>query len=98
VSRTYYRTEAEARALRPTALQWISDLKRQLPAGQFDFDLATVFVGRTVPEEVGCVAVTLPGFSRSLTALEFALQDPPDEYADALVRYRERLAGERDDV
>lgn len=95
---SYYRTEAAALALRPAALEWISRLVGQLPPGQFDFDLDTVFVGRTVPEEVGCVAVTVPGFSRSLTALEFALHDPPNEYVDALLRYRERLEGERDDA
>ena len=95
---TYYRMEAEASALRMTALEWIFDLVQQLPPDRFAFDLDTLFVGRTVPEEVGCVAVTLLGLPGSLTALEFVLGEAPDAYVDVLRRYRERLEDDRDDA
>jgi hypothetical protein len=58
------------------------------------FDYATIFVGRTVAEIIGCVAVTIPGVSPSLTALEFDLSDEPDDYVDRLLRYRDRLIGD----
>jgi hypothetical protein len=92
----YYRSVAQARALRPRAIDFLLKLESMLPPGQFDIAYDTCFVGQTVPEEVGCVAVSVIGIPGSLTALEFALHEEPEAQADALNRYRARLIAEHD--
>lgn len=88
----YFRSAEDAAALRPAALAFIDQLEALLPHNWFNFDRATLFVGRTVEPEVGCIAVTVPGRERSLTALEFLLADDPEEYVEPLMRYREKLS------
>ena len=92
------RTEAEALRLRPTAINFLMRVEALLPPGEFDVDYATTFVGVSVPEEVACAMVSVRGFPLSLTALEFALHGDPEDYADALVRYRDRLIQEGRDA
>ncbi|QNE35878.1 hypothetical protein [Leifsonia shinshuensis] len=91
----YFRSQAEASALEPIAVRWISELERQLPLGYFDFHLDTVFVGRTVTEEIGCVAVTVPGVRLWVLPLEFALTDSQTPYVDELLSLRDRLMEQR---
>ncbi|MFE4950194.1 hypothetical protein ACFQ9V_08785 [Leifsonia sp. NPDC056665] len=93
-----FRTHDEALRLRPVAIQFLMRIEAILPPGEFEIHYGTTFVGETVPEEVGCAGVTVRGIARSLTALEFNLDDDPQEYAEALIRYRERLIEERHDA
>ncbi|MCI0156817.1 hypothetical protein KNO15_08920 [Leifsonia shinshuensis] len=89
----YYRTQAEADAKREFAIAYIRDLELLMPAGSVSFDYGTIFVGRTVSQLVGCVAVTIPGIKPSLTALEFVLDEDAEVYVDALLYYRAKLLG-----
>lgn len=93
----YYRTEAQARDLVPRAIDYLTTIESALPPGDFNIAYRTCFVGRSVPEEVGCVAVTIPGFVPSLTSLEFNLADDPEMYVDALIRYRKKVVAQYDD-
>ena len=90
-SPTYYRSQAEAAALRNVAMDVVDEIERLLPDGEFELHRDTLFVGRTAPAEVGCIAATLPDIAGSLTALEFELSEDPGVYADALIRFREKL-------
>lgn len=89
----YYRTQQEANAKREAAIAYVRDLELLMPAGSVSFDYATIFVGRTVKQLVGCVAVSIPGTRPSLTALQFELDEDPELYVDALLRYRAKLLG-----
>lgn len=91
----YYRTQQEASARREAAIAYVRDLELLMRAGSVGFDYATIFAGRTVNKLVGCVAASIPGVRHSLTALEFELDEDPEVYADALLRYRAKpLEGE----
>lgn len=93
-----FRTDEDARRLRRVAIDFLLRVEAILPAGEFDIDYATTFVGVSVPDEVGCAAVSVRGIARSLTALEFELSGDPERYAESLVRYRDRLLQERRDA
>jgi hypothetical protein len=94
-----YRTEAEAQALKPRAQEIVDEVIRRLPPGTIEVAAGTLFVGRYVPEEVGCFAATLIGIPRQLAPVEFELNRPFDESVESiltrLLRWRQRVeAGE----
>ena len=93
-----YRTREEADGWLSPARAILVEVQQRLPADQFGIHMSTLFIGTTVPEIVGCVAVSLSGMLRQLAPLEFAVDEDFEEtvswIVQGLLRWRERVERE----
>lgn len=80
-----FRTQEQADALLPAARAVVDEVVRRLPTELFRISPGTLFVGRSVPEEVACFAAGLVGFPHQLVAVEFELGRPFEETVASIV-------------
>jgi hypothetical protein len=93
-----FRTREEAAVWLPPARAILAEVQQRLPADQFGIHMNTLFIGTTVPEIVGCIAVSLSGFLRRLAPVEFPVNEDFEEtvtwIVQGLLRWRERVERE----
>jgi hypothetical protein len=93
-----YRTRQEAEAWLPAAREILDEVQRRVPADRVVVHMETLFVGRIVPEIIGCVAASLTGIPRRLAPVEFPVDEDFETtvvwIVEGLLRWRERVESE----